>query len=87
MRFCNIVFFWFGNNGTDAAIVTLLPTEKSFSCNEPWTGAQSVFAVKAFYKHGDSLESLTVNFEESSGFVAIVLFHRPVINTCSAWVT
>ena len=45
---------------------------------EPWTGAQNDFAVKAFYKNGDSLWSLGVNFEESSGFIAIVLFHQPM---------
>jgi hypothetical protein len=27
------VFFWFGNNGADAAIAILLKTLKSFSCN------------------------------------------------------
>jgi hypothetical protein len=26
-------FYWFGNTGADAAIVILLPTLKSFSCN------------------------------------------------------
>ena len=26
-------FFWFGNNGADAAIAILLPTLKRFSCN------------------------------------------------------
>ena len=30
---CNTVFFWFGNNGADAAITILLPTVKRFSCN------------------------------------------------------
>ena len=32
-RFCNTVFFWFGNTGADAAIAILLPTLKHFSCN------------------------------------------------------
>jgi hypothetical protein len=45
---------------------------------EPWTGAQSAFAVKAFYKNGDSLGSRSVNFGESSGFIAIVLFNQPM---------
>jgi len=43
-------FFWFGNTGVDAAIAILLPTLKHFSC----TGAQSAFAVKVFYKNGES---------------------------------
>jgi hypothetical protein len=34
--------------------------------------------VKAFYKNGDGLGLLSVNFEESSGFIAIVLFHHPM---------
>jgi hypothetical protein len=46
---------------------------------EPWTGVQSAFAVKAFYKQGDSLGSLGVNFEESSGLMLIMLFHQPDI--------
>ena len=45
---------------------------------EPWTRTQSAFAVKAFYENGDFLWSLGVNFEESSGFIAIVLFHQPM---------
>jgi hypothetical protein len=45
---------------------------------EPWTGAQSAFAVKAFYKNGDIMGLLRVNFEDSSGFIAIVLFHQPM---------
>jgi hypothetical protein len=45
---------------------------------ESWTGAQSAFAAKVFYKNGDSLGLLSVNFEESSGVIAVVLFHRPV---------
>jgi hypothetical protein len=45
---------------------------------ETLTGAQSAFAVKAFYKNDDSLGSLSVNFEESSGFIAVVLFHKPM---------
>ena len=44
---------------------------------EPWTEAQRAFAVKAFYKMVTVLWSLGVNFEESSEFVAIVLFHHP----------
>jgi hypothetical protein len=42
---------------------------------ESWTGAKTVFALKAFYQNGDNLGSLSLNFEESSGFIAIVLFH------------
>jgi hypothetical protein len=30
---------------------------------EPWTGAQIAFAVKGFYKNGESLGSLSVNLE------------------------
>ena len=32
-RFCNTVFFWFGNSGADSAIAILVPTLKRFSCN------------------------------------------------------
>jgi len=45
---------------------------------EPWTGAQCAFAVKAFYKNSDSFVIAQMNFEESSGFIAIVLFHQPM---------
>jgi hypothetical protein len=45
---------------------------------EPLTGAQHAFAVKAFYKNGDSFVITRVNFEESSRFIAIVLFHQPM---------
>jgi hypothetical protein len=52
-------FFWFGNNGADAAIAILLPHLRHFSCNEAvdWS-------------------TTYVNYEESSEFIAIVLFHR-----------
>jgi hypothetical protein len=43
---------------------------------EPRTGARRAFAVKAFYKNGDSF--VIVNFEESLEFIAIVLFHQPM---------
>jgi len=42
---------------------------------EPWTRTQSAFAVKAFYENGDFLWSLGVNFEESSGFIAVPSAH------------
>jgi hypothetical protein len=51
---------------------------------EPWTGPQSAFDMKEFYKNGDSMGSPSVNCEESSGFIAVVLFHQPIINTRSA---
>jgi hypothetical protein len=53
-RFCNTVFFWFGNTATDSAIAIFLPILKLLVVMEPWTGAQSVFAVKVFYKNDDS---------------------------------
>jgi hypothetical protein len=43
---------------------------------EPWTGAQSDIVVNVFCKKDDSLGSLSVNFEESSGLIAIVMFHQ-----------
>jgi len=49
---------------------------------ELWTGAQRAFAVKAFYKDGDNFVIVSVNFEESSGFIAIVLFYQPMPPTC-----
>jgi hypothetical protein len=49
-----LCFFWFGNTGADAAIAILLPTLSVLVVMEPWTGAQCAFAVKAFYKNGDS---------------------------------
>jgi hypothetical protein len=48
------LFFWFGNNGADAAIASLLPTLKRFSCNAAVDWSATCFAVKAFYKNGDS---------------------------------
>jgi hypothetical protein len=45
---------------------------------EPWTGAQHTFAVKAFYKNCDSFVIAQREFEESSGFIVIVLFHQPM---------
>jgi hypothetical protein len=60
-------FFWFGNNGADAAIAILLPTLKRLVAMEPWTGAQSAFAVKAFYKNGDSFAIAQREFRREFG--------------------
>ena len=60
-------FFWFGNTGADAAIAILLTTFKHFSCNEPWTGAQCAFAVKAFYKNSDSFVTAQRKFQREFG--------------------
>jgi hypothetical protein len=51
-------FFWFGNTGADAAIAFCCQLQSILVAMEPWTGAQRAFAVKAFYKNGDSF----VNF-------------------------
>jgi hypothetical protein len=45
---------------------------------EPWAGAQRAFAVKAFYKNSDSFVIAQRDFEDSLGFIAIVLFHQPM---------
>jgi hypothetical protein len=39
---------------------------------EPWTGAQSAFAVKAFYKNGDSFVIAQHEFQSEFGI------HRPI---------
>jgi hypothetical protein len=45
-RFCNSVFFWFGNIGADAAIANLLPTLKRFYLQ--WSdGSRTVFETHA----------------------------------------
>ena len=79
--FCNTVFFWFGNTGADAAIAILLPTVKHFSCNGAvdWSTTCSC-CESVLQKMVKVLWLLTVNFEESSGFIAIVLFHQPMPN-------
>jgi hypothetical protein len=71
-------FFWFGNTGTDTAIAILLQTLKGFICNGAVDWSTKCFCYEKFYKNGDSLGSLGVDFEESSGFIAIILFHQPM---------
>ena len=51
---------------------------------EPWTGAQRAFAVKAFYKNGDSFVIAQHEFQREFGF------HRnpavPSAHASKAWV-
>ena len=62
-----VFFFWFGNNGTDADIAILLPTLKRLFALEPWTGAQRIFAVKAFYKNDYSFVIAQCEFRREFG--------------------
>jgi len=52
--FATLFFFWFGSTRADATIAILLSTLSVLVAIELWTGAQRAFAVKAFYKNGDS---------------------------------
>ena len=76
-------FFWFGNTGADAAIAILLSTLKRFICNGD---AQRAFAVKAFYKNGDSFMIAQREFQRE--FVIhrnpIVLFHKGSTPFCAS---
>jgi hypothetical protein len=51
---------------------------------EPWTGAQSAFAVKAFYKNGDSFVIAKHEFQREFG----ILHSRavPSAHTIKTWV-
>jgi hypothetical protein len=60
-------FFWFGNTGADATNAILLPNLKRFICNGPWTEAQRVFVVKAFYKNGESFVIAQREFRREFG--------------------
>ena len=60
-------FSWFGNTGADAAIAILLPTLSVLVAMEPWTGAQCAFALKAFYKNGDSFVTTQREFRRKFG--------------------
>jgi len=66
-RFCNTVFFWFGNTGADAAIAILLPTLKRFSCNGAVDWSTTWFAVRAFYKTVDSVVIAQRQFRREFG--------------------
>jgi hypothetical protein len=60
-------FFWFSNTGADAPIAILMPTKSILFAMEPWNGAQHAFAVKTFYKNGDSLVIFQRNFQREFG--------------------
>jgi len=60
-------FFWFGNTGADAAIAILLQTLKHFSCNGAADWSTTCFAVKAFYKYGDSFVIAQREFRREFG--------------------
>ena len=51
-------FFWFSNTRADAAIAVAM---------EPLTGAQCAFAVKGFYKNGDSFVIAQREFRREFG--------------------
>jgi hypothetical protein len=77
-RFCNTVFFRFGNTGADVAIAIFLPTLKRYSYNGAIDWSTTCFCCESVLQKRWVLWSLSVNFEESSGFIAIVLFHQPM---------
>jgi len=60
-------FFWFGNTGAFASITILLPTLKCFTFNGAVDWSKSTFAMKAFYRNGDSFVTSNVNFEKIRG--------------------
>jgi hypothetical protein len=72
------LFFWFGNAGADAAIVISLPTLNRFSCNGVVYWRTMCFCSESVLQKRWLLWSLSVNFEENSGFIAILLFLQPV---------
>jgi hypothetical protein len=55
------------SEGEDATTATQKSTSKRLVAMEPWTGAQRAFAVKAFYKNGDSFVIAQREFRREFG--------------------
>jgi hypothetical protein len=65
--FATMFFFSFGNTGADSAFASLLPTLKRFSCNGAVDWSTKCFAVKVFYKNGDSFVIAQRKFQREFG--------------------